>query len=340
MKHGLRLFPLCLLLIAPVACEPFDDLVPPEPDQPVSPLAMDGMYQAQSNWDLGAALTDDGVGGLVADLIVQEIVGAAGVPSAFEEDARGVVADVIHQPIRDAVANSLPAELLPDSGLMGELNDVLASVQVATLVSLFETPNNVNLYFGTEVVEAIAITHQGVTSDVSLPELLAGSGAVDIAADFTADVVGATAIEVSSHQLQIRLGRLVELAIVEFALVEDPEALKQRAVAAIDCANLVQTITGGADSFPLEVRGETFDVSVEELDSACQTIRAEVGSYVIGLFRVDTGVIIGGPVQVDDGDGDERVDAMISAVTYGGELTSLPVPVPVPFAATMSATAL
>lgn len=341
MNTRLRIFLLCPLLAAASACGPLDDLNPPDPpDPPASSLAMDGMYQTQSAWDLGASLTADGIGGLVADMIVQEIVSAAGVPSALEDEARDIVADVIREPIRDAVSGSLPAELLPESGLMGELNAILASVEVTALLSLFETPDDPNIYSGTEVVESISLTYQASTIAISLPDLLDGSGAGDIAANLTANVAGPSDLDVSSHQLQIRLGRLVEMAIAEFALVADLDALEQQAAAAIDCANLVQTITGGADSFPIDVGGESFAVSVEQLDSGCQAMRAEVESYILGLFRIDTGVAIGGEVQVDDVDGDERVDTMDSAGSYSGELTNLPVPLPVPFTATMSATAL
>ena len=298
------------------------------------------MYQTAGTWDLGSSLTADGVGGLVADIVVYQIVSAAGVPSALEEDARDAVAELIREPIRARVAAALPAELLPESGLMGDLNAILASVQVTTLLSLFQSPTDANALFGTEVIETMSISRGGSIALLSLPDLLEGSGAIEIAADLAVEVTGPSAVEISRHELQIRLGRLIEMAVEEFALVADLGALSQQAAAAVDCPALLDAITGGADTFDIEVAGQSFSVTLEQLDDACQEVHAQIESQVLGLFRIDTGVIVGGGVGLGDSDADDRVDRLTSDAGYGGELTNLPVPVAVPFSATMSATAL
>ena len=60
---------------------------------------------------------------MVVDLLVDEMVVRAGVPSLLRDRARGVVHDLIASKVKAAVDQSVPAALKPDSELMRKLGD-------------------------------------------------------------------------------------------------------------------------------------------------------------------------------------------------------------------------
>ena len=43
-----------------------------------------GTYATNGRWDLSQPFGPDGIGGMVADLMIDQIIGLVGVPSAFE----------------------------------------------------------------------------------------------------------------------------------------------------------------------------------------------------------------------------------------------------------------
>ncbi len=96
-----------------------------------------GVYDADGLWDLSGPITARRtLGDVVADLLVDEIVDRAGVPSLLADQARELVHDLVAAKVKAAVDQSAPAALRPDSELMRKLAVVLASTEVKSTIDI------------------------------------------------------------------------------------------------------------------------------------------------------------------------------------------------------------
>jgi len=313
-------------LLAVAACSNLsgDDVFPPGPDagppEPLTTLAFAGTYDAEQHWDLSDVFSDEeGAGGLVADMMVSAIVDLAGVPSALEDDARDVVANAVRAPIRDFVNGVVPADLVPDSPLLAQLAATFSDVEVLSAYGLAPT-SDPNGFTGSEKVESIRLSYDGTSYDVPLDLLIEGTGARWLSADFEGDVTAQTSLRVAPHTIAWRTGLVVTLAGEALLGRDDLQTLTTQALDAIACADLVAEITGGADSFGVEVRGQSFSVSATDLTAGCDAIEAELGDYVIGFVDWESPVTVGGGLTMVDVDHDERVDALGGVPSYAGEV--------------------
>src|SRR6185369_2614160 len=103
--------------------------------RPVGPLSYAGVYDSDGVWDLSGPITAKRtLGDVVSDLLIEEIVGAAGVPSALEDQATDAVHDLVGDKVKSLVDAAAPDALKPGSDLMMKLATVLASAQVTSTI--------------------------------------------------------------------------------------------------------------------------------------------------------------------------------------------------------------
>jgi hypothetical protein len=296
---------------------------PPPPPPPMLGLGYDGTYTLAETWDLSQPFGPDGVGGVVADIMIEQVVSLAGVPSPLEDEARDLVAEAVRQPIIDYVDSVVPEDVGSDSATLATLKAIFDDVDAGGTISFTASASNANVFTGTHTITSIAVTHEQ-TYQVSMPELLADSGAVSVAGDFSGSGTGATTMSIGSHPLELRYGKLVEI-VARDVLQIDTAALGQQAADALDCAQIVDRITTG-DSYEITVQGQGFDVAATALETACAAGVAEIREAALGLVRDDAGIRLGGPASLADPSGDGVADAVASGAGYGGAITSLPLP--------------
>ena len=300
---------------------------------PIVAQAYDGSYAVTGTWDLSQPFGGDGIGGVLADLLIEEILGLASVPSTLEDEARGAIAGAIRQPIIDHVDALVPSELIAGSPTMMALDRIFSAVEIAGDLALVAGADP-DVLSGTDTVDAIAVRDGDVVVTVAMPELL--DGGVSVAGGFAGAATAADRITIGAHPLELRFGRLIAL-VARDALGLDADALAAEATAALGCPALVDVITGGGSSYDIEVAGQGFSVAASSLVSACDALRAELATRALGMVRPDAGITLGGPARLVDGDADATTDQVASDPGYGGTITALGLPVEPQVTATFSA---
>lgn len=307
------------------------------PDASTGPTvqqAYGGTYVMEGVWDLSRPFGPDGLGGMVADLLIEEIIGLASVPSTLEDEARDAIAGAIRQPIVDHVSGVIPPGLAGSSPELMALERIFSAVEVDGTLAL--TPGaDPDGFTGTDTISAIAVRDEDVLITISMAELLADTGAITVAGSIDGGATGADRLSIGEHPLELRLGTLVAIVARE-ALGIDAYALAGQAMTAVDCAEVVDLITGGGTSYDIAVGGQGFSVPAASMVTACDALRAELTERALGMVRPDAGIRLGGPARLLDG-GDRTTDTVASEPGYGGAITALGLPVEPQVVATFSA---
>lgn len=316
-----------------------DDIVGDDaPDASTGPTvgqAYGGSYGMDGTWDLSQPFGPDGLGGLVADLLIEEILGLASVPSTLEDEARDAIAGAIRQPIVDEVNGAIPPALAGSSPELMALDRILSAVEVDGTLALVAGADP-DVFTGTDTYSSIAVRDEDVLITISMAELLADTGAITITGSISGGATAADRISIAQHPLEIRYGTLVAIVARE-ALGIDAFAVADQAIAAIACADVVDLITDGGTSYDITVGGQGFSVPASSMVTACDALRAELAGRALGMIRPDAGIRLGGPAQLVDGSADGTTDSVASQPGYGGAITALGLPVEPQVVASFSA---
>lgn len=284
-----------------------------------------GTYTVASTWDASGPLqSGDGLGGLVADALVEEIVAATGVPSAFEEDADKLVRDAIYDRVRDQVNVWAPADLRPESAFIASLLEVLSDVRVSSRwVLVNEGSDGLR---GHEVVDALEVSYGGAKVTLSAADFSTGAAVVSVEGDFEA-TRGRTSFEVEAYPLEVHLDALIE-AVVQQLLTASPEldALAQAGADAIACDGLADLVLGADGELGFDVAGVGYSVDAGDFMPLCDALRGRISGQVLGVFRPGTGMTLYGRVQLFDVDGDGVADSLSGDSSFEGEFEGLPGP--------------
>lgn len=284
-----------------------------------------GSYLLASTWDASAPLqSGDGLGGLVADALVEEIVAATGVPSTFEDDADQLVRDAIYGPVRDQVNTWVPSELRPGSELIASLLEVLSDVRVSSRWTL--TNDGGDKVRGHEVVDTLVLRFGGNAVTVSAAEVTAGGAGASIEGDFEAKR-GRASLDVAAYPLAVHLDALLEVAAAQL-VTSAPElgALAQAGADAISCQSLADLVLGGDGELGFDVAGVGYTIDVNDFMPLCDALRGRVSGRVLGVIRPATGMTLYGRVILVDVDGDGVADSLLGDTSFEGEFEGLPGP--------------
>lgn len=339
MKPGMhRLTPLAplfsmLLCACPEGSGP--DTTPPDTTPP-TPLQVAGSYDSAGLWNLSSAITEHpGPGTVVADLVVEQVVSLAGVPSFLEDEAREKVAAVLRAPIRDYVDGRVPDELVPGSALLNELEQIFASVEVDSRIEL--AGDDRDGLTGTETITALRLRHGERSILVPADAIRRGDASVPVAASIDARMSTASTLALEPHDFELRIHELLLRAGAELLEVVDPGSLGEQLASSFTCARVVEEITGGSVAFEFGAGGMTFSLNMEDLLEGCSLARDELVVRALGFIDPDIGVAVGGTVRAMDTDGDAMTDLLASGADYSGLLTAVPLPTPTSFDASFAA---
>jgi hypothetical protein len=215
---------------------------------------------------------------------------------------------------------------------MMALAAIFGNVQAGGTLSL-TAGSDPDVASGTETISSLHLEHQTDELDVSMSELL--GGAVSVAAGFGGIATGPTSMSFSQHEFELRFGVLVQIAARELLGI-DANALGQQAMDAVDCAEIVDLVTGGEASYSITVGGQGFSVTAAQLTTACGDLRTELTDEALGMIRPDAGLRLGGPVGFS---GSGTASGVASSAGYGGAITALSFgPVEPQVTSTLSAT--
>lgn len=319
MPHLRSLFAVAAAAAGLAACDALPsslvDAPPPidAVDVPTIQVDYGGTYATGGTWDLSRPFGPDGIGGLIADLMIEQIIGLAGVPSSLEGEARTAIAGRIRAPIVSYVNGAVPAEMLATSPTMIALDQILSVVTVDGALT-FVPAADPDRCTGTDTIDNVSVVYQATTHVLSMPEL--SGGAVQITSSISGSATGASTIAIADHDVQLHYGELVA-AVAREALGVDVFALGARAWARVSCPAVVDSFTSGA-GFTITVAGQTFTVTDAQLESACGSLRTMLADKALGMFRRDAGLRLGGGVRFP-GAGE-----LASEPTYDGVVTLFP----------------
>lgn len=292
------------------------DASPPPPPGPPVPPTLAGVYDCLGVWDLSGPITANRtLGDVAADLLIEEVIDRAGVPSQLRGQAEDAVRPIIAPKVKALVDASGPAILRPDSELMKKLIVVLASSEVRSTIDLTGPIASVR---GTEELRSFTFTHQGTKNTLTVDQLLP---LVTLAADWKGKEAGPDTLEVEAHDFELRLGKLVMLVVQEVLHEAGAGGLADAAAAVIDCKAIPAAVLDGKDKLSFGVGVASYSVSPDALTGGCGKVAGLIKERALGLFDVDAGVRLGGKVQYRDENRDARIDHLISQTGYGGLVT-------------------
>jgi hypothetical protein len=314
---------------------PDDDPVPPPPAQA---LELSGLYHSVARWDLSSAITEHpGVGTVVADLIVDQVVALSGVPGLFEDTARELVAAAIHEPIRDYVDARVPSNLIPDSPFLTDLAAIFADVEVESDIELVVAGSDGDIVDGAETVTAVRLRHGTRSLRLPVDVLDLGDASVPVGAFIDGSIDSDTQITFETRELALRIDVLLTYAATELLDALDADSLAQQVAAALECASIVELITGGDGSFSFQIGWLRFSLGVDDLLDGCTIARDQIIERAFGFINPSLGVAVGGTASALDTNGDAVIDQLVSGADYSGLITAVPLPTPTRFNASFTA---
>lgn len=281
-----------------------------------------GTWATTGTWDLGGPFAGGATAGdLAATIVVDEIMGLAGVPSAMEEAVREVVEEKIGEAVREHVDENAPESLQPGGATYEALAQVFATAEVDTTIELDEDLE------GTETIRAMRLPIAGQLLDVPLDDL-GVDGAVGLVLDapIAATRHAGDRLTIDEHAFDLRIDELAGWALA--ALFEANGGASQAdAEELLICSALMEEIGDGEPVVVDMGLLGSIELSADLLSKGCDKAASKFGEKFLGLVSEDTGVIVGGDVSATDTDGDGEADRLDSLDGYGGVFTRLPTPI-------------
>lgn len=97
-------------------------------------------------------------------------------------------------------------------------------------------------------------------------------------------------------------------------------SLKEDVEAAVDCHTVTTAILGGEAALEISISEWSYSINAVKISGACDATQTLVGSQVLGLFAVDSGVSVGGILSYTLGD----VVTLGSEDGFGGVINVAP----------------
>jgi hypothetical protein len=277
-----------------------------------------GSYAATGTWDISGPLAGGRtVGDAVADLLVEQIVSLAGVPSLLEDQAYDLVAKAIRVKVKAVVDGNVPTELAPGGTVNDVLATSLAAVRVESEIELEKglLPGSMK---GSEIVNVVEYQHEGVAYRLAAQDL-AGAGAT-IDAEWSGDESDDNTLEVDPHGVSIHYGELMRRVAGAVVDAAGLTSLKDQVQTAVSCDQIVAQIVGGGQGLDISVSDWSYTVSADDLKSACAAVSNLAEDRVLGLFALDTLLEVGGPVTWQGSPASE----LKSGAGFGGTVNVAP----------------
>ncbi len=281
-----------------------------------------GVYAAEGVWNLSGPFSGGRtVGDAVAEMLVDRILGTISPPSAVEDKVAEFLASRVYEPVKSVVDGAAPAELGPSGVITEALRESLADVRVTSTIMLKTDGLIFKSVAGVETIEGLVYFADGEEVYVDTTAL---NGAT-VEAVWEGDEDDGV-LEIEPHGVAIQFGALVQHAAERLGETDELQALRDDVLSSIDCARVVSGILGGDTAIEIGVSEWSYSVEADELARACDGARGLVKARVLGLFKLDTGVVVGGSVGVGAADADGKAVSLTSKPGFGGFVDLVPEP--------------
>jgi len=251
-----------------------------------------GTYASAGTWDLSGPLSNGRtVGDSAADLLVERTVSLIGVPSLLEGRAQQALDALLRAPVKEVVDPRVPPELRPGGSVYLALSTTLAKVDVESELELEGgvLPRSLQ---GRETFTAFEYTFAGTPHRLDASAL--GKQGVLAGANWSGKEATATSLEIDPHAVELQFGTLVQLIVDQVADATKQTELKNSLVAALTCDQVVSRVSKGSGGLTLTVGDWTHTLTDQELRTACDGAAPIIRERVVGLFKVDSPVEVGG----------------------------------------------
>lgn len=289
-----------------------------------------GSYDTTSTWNVSGPLAGGRtVGDAIADLLVDGIVGASGVPSLLEDQAHEALSDLIREDVKGAVDGYVPAELAPTGTMTQLLGEALASLTVESTLTLEEgfLPGSLE---GNETITNLSYAHGGVLHDILPADLLGALGAT-MKAEWKGDEEDDATLEIEPHGVSLHYGELVRLVALNVVDEAGLSELQDDVATAVNCSTIVAAILGDDASLELSISDWTYEMNAADIGSACDSTHSAVEDQVLGVFVKDAGVTVGGILSF-------TANSLTSEDGFGGVINIAPEAIAPKIAVTLEAT--
>lgn len=259
-----------------------------------------GEHTATSRWNLSGPLSGGRTAGdAVADLLVDTLVGVSGVPSFLEDQAHEKLSALIREDVKAVVDAHAPTELGPSGSATSVLAAALADVTVRSKLTL-EPGLLPGDFKGREVVERITYEVEEERYDV-FPAALLGRADVTLEAEWSGDAdADAKVLDAEPHGFALHFGELVRQIALHAIDAAELGDLASGVQDAIDCTSIVTLILGADSGLSFGVGDFTVEFDESELFGACGSTRGAAEERALGLFALDSGIVIGGKLSFDE----------------------------------------
>lgn len=279
-----------------------------------------GKYTTAGTWDLGGPLANGRtVGDSVADLLVEQVVALIGVPSLVEDDAAKLLDAAVRPAVKAVVDPNAPKELAPGGSVHDVLALSLAQVKVESELELKTSvlPGSMK---GTETFGAFEVVYEGKPYRFDAKELTALG--VGVTAEWSGKEKDGDVLEVDAHGVEIEFGQLVK-KLADLALDGASQIqLVGEVRAAVSCEQIVARIAADGTGLALAVGDWKKTVSNDELKTACDKAVPMIEERVLGLFKKDSTLEVGGKVSCASAPG-----SLSSVEGFGGVVAVAPRPI-------------
>ncbi len=276
-----------------------------------------GSYSAQGVWNISGPLAGDRtVGDAVADLLLEDLVGAVGAPSFVQDEVEDYLGSIIRTDLKAAVDASVPPALAPDGALTKALAAALAEVTVESIIELQGDEDELE---GKETVTALEYVIGNQRYRITAGELCDES----IMASWSGEQVSSDTLSFATHSVEIRYGKLVQLVAEDLLQTPELTGLDLNLSAFLSCPTLVEAMLKGGSGLNISVVGWDHTISSSDLEGYCEAVMTLVVERALGQFAIDSRVEVGGQVYWSQPESGAAIE-LVSADSFGGIVNILP----------------
>lgn len=304
----MRTAPLALLAVTLASC----DLV--------SDPKWVGTYTTEQTWDLGGPLANGRtVGDAVADLLVEELVAVLGIPSLVEDKAEELLDGAVRPVVKAVVDPNAPPEISPGGFIYQVVGASLAKVKVTSDLTLGKgtLPGSLS---GAETFNTFSFDYETKTYEFDAKEL--SKLGVVVTAEWSGKGKDGDVLDVDQHAVEIEFGQLVQ-KIADLAVTAvDQNLLKGEVKAAVSCDAIVAKLSPDGKGLTIAVSDWSETLDDAKLKEACEKAVPMIEERVLGLFKKDSTIEIGGTASYVAASEEVR-----SGSDFGGLIAICPKPV-------------
>jgi hypothetical protein len=253
-----------------------------------------GTYATTGTWKLSGPLEGGRTAGdAAADLLLDELAGAAPVPSFLEDELRGWLSSAVREEIKTAVDTRVPKDLAPGGALTKLLGETLTTVRLESTLVLRGDEDELG---GDETFTAVEYVIGGKPRRLTAAEL-AGQASAGISATWAGKQRDTSTLAIEPHSVTLHYGALVRRILTDLVQAADLPALDAALRDALGCQTIVAAMLDGGSGFKISLAGWSHTFGAADLEGLCSSAMSKLVERAVGQFELDSRVEVGGAVS-------------------------------------------